>query len=223
MNMPFTTEQFFELFGRYNTAVWPAQVVLVGMALAVIALVIRGKPGDGRWVSLMLAILWAWMALAYHFAFFTAINPAAWAFGGTFLLGALWLGWVGVVRQRLRFHFRNDTRSWLAGALVAFALLLYPALGWLVGHRYPATPTFGLPCPTAIFTIGILLLARGDVPRSIFLIPVLWSIVGSTAAFALAVYQDLGLLVAGLVGIVAAGHLGPFAVTSTSSRAHGAS
>ena len=27
--MPFTVEQFFEVFRRYNDAVWPAQVVAV--------------------------------------------------------------------------------------------------------------------------------------------------------------------------------------------------
>jgi hypothetical protein len=41
------------------------------------------------------------------------------------------------------------------------------------------------------------------VPRSVFAVPVLWSLVGATAAFALGVWQDLGLLAAAAVGLAA--------------------
>jgi hypothetical protein len=210
MNMPFTAEQFFAVFERYNDAVWPAQPMLFGLALVALALIARGRAGDGRWVASILALLWAWMGIAYHLAFFTAINPAAWGFGALFLLGAIAFAWVGGVRGRLSFAWRADARGRLGGALVVFALLVYPAVGWLVGHRYPAVPTFGLPCPTTIFTIGVLLFARGEVPRTVLVVPLLWALVGSTAAFALAVYQDLGLLVAAGVAVAAATHRGVF-------------
>jgi hypothetical protein len=124
------------------------------------------------------------------------------------------------VKRRLHFSIENDTRGWLASALIAFALLLYPALGWLAGHRYPAIPTFGLPCPTTIFTIGVLLHARGEVPRSVFVVPILWSLVGSSAAFVLGVYQDLGLLVAGVAGVAAACQLRPFTSDRASAASH---
>ena len=36
--MPFTVDQFFDVFGRYNAAIWPPQWVLGAMAIiAVIA------------------------------------------------------------------------------------------------------------------------------------------------------------------------------------------
>lgn len=37
---------------------------------------------------------------------------------------------------------------------------------------------------------------------AVLVVPLLWAAVGSTAAFTLGVYQDLGLLVAGLVALV---------------------
>jgi len=64
-------------------------------------------------------------------------------------------------------------------------------------------PTFGLPCPTTIFTIGLLMFACSPVPRSVFVVPVLWSLVGATAAFSLGVWQDLGLVAAAAVGLAA--------------------
>ena len=201
--MPFTAHQFFEIFAKYNAGVWPAQVVLTALALSVIVLVIRSRPTHGRWIAAVLAVLWGWMAVAYHFTYFASINPAAWLFGALSLVGALWFAWVGVVKGQLHFTLSHGVRSWVGAALVVFALGVYPLLGYLLGHRYPAVPTFGLPCPTTIFTIGVLLFAKAPVPRSTFIVPVLWALVGSTAAFALGVYQDLGLLVAGVVAVIA--------------------
>ncbi len=204
MKIPFTIEQFFDVFARYNHSVWPMQIFLTILAIAIVSLLFRKSNFSGRMIVAILSLLWAWMAIAYHFMFFAEINPAAWFFGSFFLLGALWFVWIGVFRNRLQFAVRNDPRSWLGGFLIAFALLFYPMIGFLSGHRYPAIPTFGLPCPTTIFTIGCLLFAVSPIPRSAFVIPVLWSAVGSTAAFQLGVPQDYGLLVAGIIGLIAA-------------------
>jgi hypothetical protein len=59
------------------------------------------------------------------------------------------------------------------------------------------------PCPTTIFTIGILLLARGNWVLWLSIIPVLWSLVGLAAAVQLGIPEDLGLPVAGLLLVVA--------------------
>jgi len=68
---------------------------------------------------------------------------------------------------------------------------------------YPNGPTFGLPCPTTIATFGLLLWVRGRVPGWLFVIPAVWSIVGSSAAFRFGILEDYGLLAAGVVGTVA--------------------
>src|SRR5688572_3985311 len=39
-------------------------------------------------LSALLAWHWAWSAVAYHMAFFTRINPAAWPFAALFLVFA---------------------------------------------------------------------------------------------------------------------------------------
>jgi hypothetical protein len=207
--MPFTAQQFFDVFGRYHAALWPAPVFLNVVAVVAIVLAWRGRANDGRWVSGILVALWAWMAVAYHGAFFAAINPAAWLFAFVFLLQAAWLAWQGIVRARLRFAFRRDVLGWMGSALLAYALVVYPLAGWALGHRYPETPTFGLPCPTTIFTIGLLMFAVPPMPRSVLAIPVLWAAVGASAAFLLGVYQDLGLLAAAAAAVVAFFRLGP--------------
>lgn len=86
-------------------------------------------------------------------------------------------------------------------ALIVFALVVYPVWSAYAGHPYPATPTFGLPCPTTIFTIGMLCFAVPPTPRSPLIVPLLWCLVGAQAAFLLGVQPDLGLIAAGAVSV----------------------
>lgn len=200
-SLPFSTEEFYSVFGRYNEAVWPAQALLLTMALACIAAV-SFLPALSRGIPALLAALWAWMAVGYHFAFFSAINPAAWAFGAMCLVAAAVFAWEGA-RGRLVFQWLPGWRAAAGAALIAYALVGYPVLGTLFGSAYPRSPTFGLPCPTTIFTLGILLFAVRPVPRVVFVVPLLWSAIGSFAAFALGVAEDVGLLVAAAIVVPA--------------------
>jgi len=87
---------------------------------------------------------------------------------------------------------------------VAYALAGYPWVGSIVGHRYPYLPTFGLPCPTTIFTLAVLVLARPPVAWSLFVIPIGWSLIGTVAALEFGVVQDYALLVTAAFSLAAA-------------------
>lgn len=199
--LPFSTREFFEVFGRYNVAVFPAQLFLYGVAALIIANVIeRERP---RLVLVLLAVLWLWMGIVYHLVFFALVNPAARVFGIGFVLQAGILMWAAR-RPAARSGVTPRPFAALAGKiLVAYALLGYPLIGYLAGHRYPETPTFGAPCPTTIFTLGVLLWVHRDVPRWVMAIPVIWTIIGTSAAVQLGVPEDYGLTVAGLVSVIA--------------------
>jgi hypothetical protein len=202
MQLPFTVEAFYDVFRDYNESVWPAQLLLIGLAIIAIALVVKSHRWSGAGVSGVLALLWAWVAVAYHYAYFSPINPLAYLFAVISFSGAIIFAWEGVIHQRLRFAWRGGIRSWIGALLVAFSLVIYPVWSWAVGHAYPYLPTFGLPCPTTLFTIGMLAWLVPPYPRSPHLVPILWSFIGAQAAFFLGVPQDLSLIVAGLVGIV---------------------
>lgn len=202
MQLPFTVEQFYGVFSQYNTAVWPVQMLLLALAVTAIVLVGVVRRWSGVAVSAILAFLWAWLGLAYHLAFFTAINPMAYVFSAVSLAGAFTFFWQGVIRRKLVFKWTAGLRSVIGLALVMFALVIYPAWSVYAGHRYPGLPTFGLPCPTTLFTIGLLAFLVAPYPRSPLVVPVLWCLVGAQAAFFLGVMPDLGLIVAALVGMV---------------------
>ena len=71
-----------------------------------------------------------------------------------------------------------------------------------MGHAYPASPTFGVPCPTVMLTIGLLLTAPARLPWQIVVVPIVWSFLGGSAALLLGVATDYVLLVAGVVLVV---------------------
>jgi hypothetical protein len=195
MHLPFSRAQFFDVFAAYNTAVWPTQIVLACLALAMMAGIVARPAWSGRFVSFGLAALWAWIAIAYHLAFFWPINPAAPLFAAITLATAAIFLFHGL-RGSLHFERSRGARAASGWLLIAFALVGYPAVGVLAGHAYPASPTFGLPCPTTLFTVGLLLLAAPDFPRALAIGPLAWSLIGGTAAVLLAVPQDFALFLA---------------------------
>lgn len=201
MTLPFSQDQFFAVMAAYNEAVWPAQWLMVALALAMVALVLRRPAQAGRPVAFGLALLWAWMAAAYHLAFFRSINPAAPLFAGLSLAAALVFLWSGGLRGGLQFRTGSSATARLGLVVIALALVGYPAAGHYLGHRYPATPTFGLPCPTTLFTFGLLLMATPDLRKSMIIGPLAWALIGSTAAFALGVTQDLALIAVAVAGV----------------------
>lgn len=199
--MPFTVEQFLAVFSAYNEAVWPAQLVLVGLALIAVGLIVADRARETRLVGMLLAALWFWSGVAYHLAFFAAINRAALAFGALFVVQGALLAWDGVSRRR-SFHIHATTSGAVGSALVVYALIAYPLIGLASGQRYPAMPTFGAPCPTTIFTFGVLLWSEEPIPVRLLVIPALWSLVGASAAVSLGIVEDHGLLIAGVVAML---------------------
>lgn len=199
MELPFTTEQFLDVFERMNLAIWPSQVGAYLLGAAALALALRGGALASLIVPALLAGAWGYVGAVYHLVFFAEINPAAWLFGAAFLVQGV-LFWEAAARRRLTFGWVRSPRALLGLGVVAYACVAYPLLGAALGRAWPHAPVFGVaPCPTTIFTFGLLLLARGAVPLRLLVIPLLWALVGASAALHLGVREDLGLVVTGVV------------------------
>lgn len=199
MSLPFTVDQFFGVFRDYNETVWPMQWLLTVLAIVAIVAAIRGGRTASSVVSGVLACLWIWTGAVYHIGFFAGTNPVARVFGLAFLVQGALFAWIGVARGGLQFERRLDATTVIGFALVVYALIAYPAIGYALGHRYPASPTFGVPCPTTIFTFGMILLSAAPRSRALMFIPVCWAAISLSAALQLGVWEDLGLVVAAIV------------------------
>jgi hypothetical protein len=202
MQLPFSLADFLNVFKDYNQSIFPLQIVFYFVAFLCIYFLFTGNRNTTRIISIALAFFWLWMGIVYHIIFFSTINKAAYIFGGLFILQGIMFAGCGLIRKKLSFEYNKNVFNHVGILLLLYALIIYPVLGYSLGHVYPYSPTFGLPCPTTIFTFGILLFANKKIPWHLLIIPLLWSIIGFTAAFTLTIYEDIGLFVAGVTGFI---------------------
>lgn len=200
--LPFTIDQFLQVFSDYNQAIWPTQLFAYLLGVAALLLIVKQKEKTDIWVNLILGAFWLWMGGVYHITFFSEINTAAYIFGSLFLLQGIGFLILKKSSIDLTYSFRSDVYGFTGTIFILYGMIIYPLLGYTMGHIYPQSPVFGVaPCPTTIFTFGLLLHTKGKVPIWLLIIPGLWSLIGFSAAFRLTIYEDMGLVVAGILGV----------------------
>jgi len=221
MNLPFNKEQFLDVFQTYNNSVFPAQIIFYVIALFAIFLAVKKYKYSDNIITLSLAFFWLWMGVVYHIIYFSVINKAAYIFGILYIIQSLLFLYYGLYKKVnpsltfgegslpaagrggvLSFRYQRGLHGYTGSILMLYALIIYPAIGYLAGHVYPKAPAFGLPCPTTIFTFGMLLWTEKHLPVTLIIIPVIWSIIGFLAALYLGIYEDTGLLASGLIASI---------------------
>lgn len=188
-------EEFFAVFAKYNAAIWPLQLVAYAAGAGTVVLCFFENRFANLTIGGILALMWFWMGLVYHLMFFRLINPVfAAVFGALFVLQGLLFMHAVVLRKGVKFRWRPGFCGWLGAAAVGYAMLAYPAIAWFLGHRYPLMPAFGVaPCPSTIFTFGLLLWTGAPLRKRLLVIPVLWSLVGCSASVLFGVWEDLAM------------------------------
>ena len=188
--MPFTANEFLDVFAAYNRAIWPFAAILWLLTTLVCGALVLGVSKPEPLFRYLLAAHWLWAGLVYHAWFFTDINPAAWFFSGLFIAqGLLFIVFGPSARQDV--DSTGPTRRVVSSLLIIYSLV-YPAVVWADGFVYPRMPTFGVPCPTVVLTIGILL-ATSTSSVLLSIIPVGWSLVAGIAAWLFGVHADFVL------------------------------
>ena len=202
MNLPFSIDQFLDVFKNYNLSVWPFQIFLNLLAIIAVVLAIKKVKTSDKIISSILGFFWVWIGVVYHLIFFSEINNGAYIFGVLYIIQGVIFIFMGAIKDKLSFQFGFNFYGIVGALFILYALLIYPIIGHSLGHIYPKQPTFGLPCPTTIFTFGILLWSKRKVPKYILIIPLIWSIIGFGAALNFTIKEDFGLLIAGIIGFL---------------------
>ena len=199
MDRTLTLAQLLAVFENYNLAIWPVQMLAYVLGLAALFFAIKPSRYSSRIVTGILCFLWLWTGIAFYALQFGPVYAPAYAFGVLVVIqGALFLA--SVLKPRLSFGVKGDLYCGVGLLFVAYAMIGYPAVGYFLGHVYPQTPPFGLtPCPTTVFTFGLLLLTGKRLPKLFLAIPLLAAL-GGIMPVSIGILEDTGLIVAGLLG-----------------------
>ena len=201
METPFSIEEFFSVFGNYNTSVFPVQLIFIVFGIAAFLFIHKKKKFTNYYITGFLGFLWLWIGIVYHIYFFTPINTAAYVFGGLFIIQGLFFI-IEIFRKKLEYSSGNKPWKYLGYLFILFGLFIYPIISYLLEGSFAKTISLGLPCPTTIFTFGFLMLTEHRFPKYLLIIPTLWTIIGTSAAFNFGVYQDYFLLLSAILANV---------------------
>lgn len=202
MNIPFSVQEFLSIFAEYNMEFQFMPIIMYILGITSVVLLITNRTQFSRIISGILCFFWVWIGLIYQIKFFSTINPAAIVFGILFIIEGALFFFFGTWKNKLIFTFSKDLVSAAGGLLIIYALIIYPIFGYFAGHHYPFSPLFGMaPCPTVIFTFGILLLNREKTPTTLLIQPTLWAVIGLSAAIQLHIYEDFGLIASAIIAL----------------------
>jgi hypothetical protein len=201
----FSPRAYWRLFELQNEAFWPLPLLTLALGFAALALAVLRPRHHGRLVALLLAILWVWLGWSFLWRLYATINWAIISAAPLFALEALLLLIVGSVMDRLSFDQPGFRR--ISGlALIALALA-YPLLAPLFGRPWPAAEVFGTaPDPTAVATLGFLLLVYGRLTNLLVWIPLLWCLTSSVTLWAMNDPQAWVPFAAAVLSAVAVAH-----------------
>lgn len=93
-----------------------------------------------RLAAFILGGFWLWNGLAYHLAFFTTINLAAYGLAALFIVqGVAFIG-SGLRAGSARLVVERDARTAIAAGLILYAMVAYSIIGLLLGHGWRSPP-----------------------------------------------------------------------------------
>jgi len=171
----FSARTYQRLVESTNTDAWPLQMItlMAGVGL----LLWLGRPHSqrrDRVVFVLLALAWAWVAWNFLHRRFAAINWAADYAAVLFALQAMALLWVGVSRSGRVARRKMSPTDPVAILLIVLGVVVYPLIAPMLGRPWLQAEVFAVsPDPTAITTLGFLLLAEPP-RRALIVVPVLW-------------------------------------------------
>jgi hypothetical protein len=186
----FSPRTYYRLFELYNLAIWPTQLAALALGATILGMLRTSAAWQGRIIMAVLALVWLWVAWAYFLERYETINWAATYFAAGFAVEAALLVCVGGFRQVSFRLSQNASRAGLA--ISAFAMFLYPLIAPALGRPWTQSETFGItPDPTAIATLGILLVERGRFRWGLSVVPLTWCAITTATLWAMDSFDAL--------------------------------
>ncbi|OSQ42177.1 hypothetical protein [Thalassospira alkalitolerans] len=189
----FSPRVYYRLFETLNTT-WGlavAAALIAGMVASGLAMR-RGCRGN-RVVLILLAMIWGWVTAGFLWQYYQPINWVIPYFIPAFIVEAGFMVMFAVRRMPLRFGWRGDFSSVAGAALLLIAIIGFPFAGLIEGRGMIQAELFGSAAdPTAIGTLGFILLARGTWRWLLLPVPLVWCVMASAILWVMD--QNIALL-----------------------------
>lgn len=183
----FSPRIYWRLVEQYNRDFWPLHLPLLAGGAGLLGLTASQHAHAFRLASFLLAAAWLWIGWAFLWQRYATINWAAEYVAAAFAVqGLLLLLAAGLARAQVTGPPGAAARAF--GWLLAGTGLLYPVLGLALGRPWVQAEVLGMsPEPTALFTLGLLLLSGQPSSRAMrtvmFPIPLLCLLLGAATAW----------------------------------------
>jgi hypothetical protein len=219
MELPYTAQVYVSLLVRYNRDLWPWQAAAAACVLALLVLMapVRlpvaprlGGRALGLVAGLVMAAGWGWVGWGFFLGPLAAVNFLAPVHGLVFVVQAAVLAAAGLLAplpgvgprlwpDRRQGFARWGFPDWAGAGLGLAGLAAWPLVDLVLAAGAASMRWPGLaPGPTALATVGILLLARRP-SGALALIPLAWLAWNTAAAWSLGMWQDVLLSAVGVV------------------------
>ena len=185
----YSPRAYLHQIAHYNKAFWPVQPVMIMAGGALVWLLRQQSQTCQRGAFAGLALAWLWVAYAFQIERYADIHVGALGYAAAFIIEAILLLGFGVFQNNIRFAPPSHPSTKVGLAFILFGILIFPLTGLATGRGLAELEFFGLmPDPTAIVTLGVLLMAPGRIPSFLMTLPWIWLITSGTT------YWTLGMM-----------------------------
>ena len=196
----FNLDEFLNVLEIYNLKFWPLQIIAFAIGLIAVFFAFRRSKSSSIVILAILSLFWLWNGAVFCYLFWTSIYKLAYVFAVLcFTQGILFA--LALYKSDIEIHFHPGWKSILGITFIVYAMVGYQVFGYFLGHVYPQFFPFGLvPCPTAIFTFGLLLMTVRKIPLLYLILPVIIAS-GGFMVVPMGILEDIGLILAGISGV----------------------
>ncbi len=199
----FDAEKWWNQIGTYNEAIFPMQIVMLAVAF-VLTCFLFAKPGPriNKFMKVYLSFVFAWNGIVF-FLIFGEELPGKYLGIPLFVLLGILMAW-DIHTNRIQLKLPDTSWQRYLTFFLIICSFLYPLIGYIFGHYYPRSCTFGVtPCPMTVFALALLTAAIPKVNKTIYVLLLLWALPAFGKCFgAMDLYEDCLLFWTGVYALI---------------------
>lgn len=199
----FNAEIWWNQIGTYNEAIFPMQIVMLAVAF-VLTCFLFAKPGPSinKFMKVYLSFVFVWNGIVF-FLIFGEELPGKYLGIPLFVLLGILMAW-DIHTNRIQLKLPDTSWQKYLTFFLVICSFLYPLIGYIFGHYYPRSCTFGVtPCPTTVFALALLTAAIPRVNKTMYVLLLLWALPAFGKCFgAMDLYEDCLLFWTGVYALI---------------------